>query len=187
MAYHFLLSLFSTPQEADAIVGDLIEEDASHRQYVRAIADLAWAPFRESPFTMIGLGIVYMAAVWPLTWVTARSAQILVTNVEVYSYIPASLFWQLISLKPFIVVALGIAFLTGRRAMSVAIAMFLAMAFVVCVIDPVAMLFLGPARPQQLSLLFWISRAAYALVVWGGLVLISTAVGITFRRKLRAA
>jgi hypothetical protein len=187
MAYHFLLSLFSTPQEADAIEGDLIEEGATHAQHVRAIATLAFAPFRESPFMMIGVGILALAGSWPLAWLTMQAAQSLVVNVPVYDYVLATTFWQAVAFPPMVCVGLILSLVMGRRAMSAAIATFFAMAFIVCVIDPAVMLFLGPGRPQQVSMMFWISRAIYALAAWGGVVLLSTAIGISLRRKIRVA
>jgi hypothetical protein len=197
MAYHFLLSLFSSPQEADAIEGDLCEERASmaardgdraaarwyRQQIVRTVWQLATAPFRSSPLLMLGLGIAFMASAWPLGWLSNRTAQQLVLNVPVYQYIPANLFWQLTVVPPFIVMGFLIASLTGRRAMSVSIAVFLAIATMVCVVDPLLMLAFGPARPQQTSVLFWVTRALYAIATWDMVVLVSTAVGISLVRK----
>ena len=198
MAYLYLLSLFSTPQEADAIEGDLCEERATiaardgdreaarwyRRQMIGSIAQLAWAPFRQSPFAMIGLGFLMMATTWPLGWVTNRLAQTLVINLPIYEYIPAATFWQIAAVPPLMCVGFIPAIVMRRRAMSTALAMFFAMAFFVCVIDPALMLVLGRSRTLQFSIWFWVTRAIYALGIWGVLVLVSAAIGITLRRKL---
>jgi hypothetical protein len=197
MAYHSLLLLFSSPQEADAIEGDLCEERASiaardghgaaarwyRRQMIRSITELALGPFRAAPFTMLGLGILCLAATWPLNWLAQRSAQTLVINLPVYQYVAATTFWQLVPLPAMLILGFVIAAIGGRRAMSTALAAVLVMAIIVCVIDPSLMLLFGPARRPQMSVWSWVTRALYALSTWGMVVLAGTALGIGILRR----
>lgn len=76
------IALFTTPSDADAIVGDLHEERLAiakrdgqrgatgwyWRQVLRTVAQLAIAPVREAPFTFSLVGIVGLALLLPLTW-----------------------------------------------------------------------------------------------------------------------
>src|SRR5262245_53252921 len=100
MVYRYLLSLFSSPREAEAIEGDLLEESAPTGARWRALVDLAVAPFRQTPWTMAGLGILGLAATFPLNWLTNQAAQALVLSVPVYHYVPAAFFWQLAIVAP---------------------------------------------------------------------------------------
>jgi len=195
----WLIELFATPQEAEAIFGDLQEERSqiagSHgnrrarnwhaRQATMTVAHLACLPFRQSPFTMIGLGMLGLALTFPVSWAIRQFALQLVVRLPVYQYIPATTFWMAAQLAaPFVTGFLG-AWMLQRRAMSTALSAFLALMLLVFVIDPMVLSFVTPRR--MLSPGFILTRALVLLGSWGLTLLAGTALGIELRRKIQTA
>src|SRR5262249_12697571 len=114
----WLVELFAAPDEADAIVGDLVEEfhdaaiahgDAAARgrfwrQALQTIRDLSFTPWRSmrtdgrrSIQLLIGVltGVVALALSWPINWMMNEAAGKLASNLPIYYYVPATWFWQI--------------------------------------------------------------------------------------------
>jgi hypothetical protein len=101
----------------------------------------------------------------------------------VYQYIPATTFWMAPGLvAPFATGFLG-AWILRRRAMSTALSAFLALVFLVFVIDPVVLSIVTPRR--MLPPGFIITRALALLSSWGLTLLAGTALGIKLRWRMQ--
>lgn len=192
----WLIELFTSQPEAEAIVGDLHEErsqiaasqGASRarrwyvRQAARTVVHLALSPFRQAPFSMIALGIFVLAITFPVSWAMHQVAMAMVVRVPVYAYIPATTFWMASQLSaPFVTGFVG-AWVTRNRAMSTALSAFAALMVMVFVIDPLVLSFVGPRR--MLDPGFILMRALVLLGSWGVTLLMGTAIGIKARRAV---
>ena len=136
------IALFTTPADADAIVGDLQEERLAiatrdghraatgwdWRQVLRTVAQLGMAPVREAPFTFSLVGIVGLVLLRPLTWCAFWLAGQIVVRVPMYQYVPATVFWRGVTLLPCLSIGALIGGAMGSRAMSGALAVCAAMA-----------------------------------------------------------
>jgi hypothetical protein len=144
------IALFTTPAEADAILGDLQEERLAiatrddervatwwyRRQVLRTVAQLAMAPVREAPLTYALIGIVGFALLPLLSWSAFWLAGQVVVRVPMYQYVPATVFWRCVSLLPCVAVGTLIGVAMGSRAMSGALAVSAAMTVHAALINP---------------------------------------------------
>jgi hypothetical protein len=192
----WLIELFASPQEVEAIVGDLHEERLQiassqgdsrarrwyMRQAARTVAHLALSPFRQAPFSLIAFGILCLVITFPVSWATRQVAMAIVVRVPVYEYIPANTFWMASQLSaPFVTGFIG-AWVMRNRAMPTALSAFAALMVLVFVIDPLVLSFAGPQR--MLAPGFIIVRALTLLGSWGATLLVGTAIGIKLRRTV---
>ncbi|MEZ5283817.1 MAG: hypothetical protein R2712_03180 [Vicinamibacterales bacterium] len=148
------IAIFTTAADAAAIVGDLDEERLSiaardgeraarrwyRRQVLATIGQLAVSPLRESPRLFLLLGLLGVAVMWLLFWGIDWLAGQLVVRVQVYRYVPATLFWSATSLVPLLVVATTISLVMGRRAMAGILTVVGALAVWVAVLDPLLLM-----------------------------------------------
>lgn len=195
----WLITLFATQQEAEAILGDLHEERAQIsasqgdrsarrwylRQAARTVAHLVVSPFRQAPFSLVALGILGLAITFPVNWAIRQAALEVVVRVPVYQYIPADTFWMTSQLLAPLVTGFIGAWVIRSRAMATALAAFAALMVLVFVIDPLVLSFLGPRR--MLGPGFILMRALVLLGSWGLALLAGTAIGITLRRTIQTA
>ena len=194
------IALFTTPADADAIVGDLQEERLAiatrdgqrvatgwyWRQVLRTVAQLAIAPVREAPLTYALIGIVGFGLLLPLTWSAFWLAGQVVVRVPMYQYVPATVFWRGVSLLPCLTVGALIGVAMGSRAMSGALAVCAAMAVYAAVIDP--MLLMATMPPERVpGALDYLARTlpVFSMFVLALLVATATVVAVRQRRAYR--
>lgn len=196
------IALFTTPADADAIVGDLQEERLAlatrngqrvatgwyWRQVLRTVAQLAIAPVREAPLTYSIIGIVGLVLLLPLTWSAFWLAGQIVVRVPMYQYVPATVFWRGVSLLPCLAVGALIGISMGSRAMSGALAVGAAMAIHAAVINP--MLLMATMPPERLpGALEYLAHTlpAFSMFVLALLVATAAVVALRLRRASHTA
>ena len=191
------IALFTTPADADAIVGDLHEERLAvatrdgqrvatgwyWRQVLRTVAQLAIAPVREAPLTYALIGIVGFGLLLPLTWGAFWLAGQIVVRMPMYQYVPATVFWRGVTLLPCLSMGALIGVAMGSRAMSGALAVCAAMAVYAAVIIP--MLLMATMPPERVpGALDYLARTlpVFSMFVLALLVATATVVAVRQRR-----
>lgn len=190
------IALFTTPADADAIVGDLNEERLAvatrhgqrvatgwyWRQVLRTVAQLSIAPAREAPLTYALIGIVGFGLLLPLTWSAFWLAGQVVVRVPMYQYVPATVFWRGVSLLPCLTVGALIGVAMGSRAMSGALAVCAAMAVYAAVIDP--MLLMATMPPERVpGALEYLARTLPVFSMFVLALLVATAAVVAVRQR----
>ncbi len=190
------IALFTTPADADAIVGDLHEErlaiasrDGARvarwwywRQVLRTVAQLAIAPIREAPFTFSLVGIVGLVLLLPLTWGAFWLGGQIVVRVPMYQYVPATVFWRGVTLLPCLSMGALIGVAMGSRAMSGALAVCAAMTVHAAVINP--MLLMATMPPERVpGALDYLARTLPVFSMFVLALLTATAAGVALRQR----
>lgn len=190
------IALFTTPADADAIVGDLQEERLAiatrdgqrvatgwyWRQVLRTVAQLAIAPVREAPLAYALIGIVGFGLLLPLTWSAFWLAGQVVVRVPMYQYVPATVFWRGVTLLPCLAVGALIGVAMGSRAMSGALAVCAAMTVHAAVINP--MLLMATMPPERVpGALDYLEHTLPVFSMFVLAVLTATAARVALRQR----
>ena len=192
----WLVGVCASPDESDAVLGDLREEFVDvagregvaaarrwyWRQALRSSGHLTFGPFRQRPWRMAGAGVLALLPTWPLAWLTKVAAEALVVRVDVYDVVSAAAFWQMAGLLPLFVAGVFVGW-AARRPMTAAVAMLVMMLVLVSVVDPILMAFVYP-RPSR-TVAFWAWRSTVVLSVWAAPVLLGAIVGRKTRPRSR--
>lgn len=184
----WLVDLFAAPREADAVLGDLLEEFAAiaasdgaaaarawyWRQALASMWHLAAGSLIQQPWRWMAFGFLWLLASWPLAWGTRWLAERTVIQWPVYEYISAAAFWQIAGLAPLVLTGFVVA-LSRRRPMAAALAVLAAMLMVMGVVEPILMTLVDP-QPRRTAA-FFATRAIAGLAIWGPAVIAGAAVG----------
>jgi hypothetical protein len=201
------VELFAAPHEADGILGDLEEEfsgavvqeglrQANHRyrrQALRTIRDLALAPWRRPTSSAdtwsarglllaLAMGVIGVAAGWPIGWGIDAVARALVVRYPVYSYVPAAWLWNGVFLLEPVMTGLIVALIARSfrlRPMSVAVAMLAVVAIWIAVDVPIMVWLYGPPPHARITFADLLVRWLRGVVTFGGLQLLGAAIGRT--------
>jgi hypothetical protein len=174
------IALFTTPADADAIVGDLQEERLAiaTRDGQRVATGWYW---RQVLRTVAQLAIAF-GLLLPLTWSAFWLAGQVVVRVPMYQYVPATVFWRGVSLLPCLTVGALIGVAMGSRAMSGALAVCAAMAVYAAVIDP--MLLMATMPPERVpGALDYLARTLPVFSMFVLALLVATAAVVALRRR----
>lgn len=162
----WLISLFASPERADAIVGDLEEECREHakhrgvqsarrwyvRQAIAAIPYLITGQLRATPFAIAGLGFLALLLFNGIMRGADWSARMLVSHYSVYARVPASIFWSVTMALEIYGTPLVAGWITGKIARDRAITSIIAMSVVVNAWTIAAMTLRWPPEMQGVSL-----------------------------------
>jgi hypothetical protein len=199
----WFVQLFASPQEADAILGDLVEEFQSaaaehgereaRRRFrvhtLQTIRDLAMTPWRSTAgpggratraLSGIGMGVIALAVTWAIAWTFNYVARSLVVQMPVYDYVPAVWFWQTTDFAGPLISGMLAALLAralGLRPMSVAVSTLAAMAVLFALDVPVGVWLFGPPPRTQITFSFIAVRWLYGVTVFGGLFWLGSMLG----------
>ncbi len=200
----WLIDLFASPDEGESILGDLQEEFsiiagrdgesvARHwywRQCVRTLGHLAFGPFRAAPWRVLGTGIAGLALTFILAWAVRAASIAAVLRFPAYYYIRAPLFWY--GSAPLFWYAPLAGFMTGwmmariasHRPMAAALSVVFAMGALMFVVDPIAVLIVGPLPRHTPA--FLLIRGVWGLLMFSPPVMLGAVVGrVMAPRRLR--
>jgi hypothetical protein len=211
------VELFTSADEADAILGDL-EEDfqarAAHdpagarrrywRQALATIRDLALAPgwrqttsgarFRRSGLLLsLFFGVVGFAISFPVFWTINGGAGMFVQSYPVYQYVPASLFWTITFFVTRLTSGFAIAFVASfakLRPMNVVLSAILVITgwFVLATAITLARYGQPPASWPQVTPISMLLGVGRSLLTFGVPMLIGAALcRMLMRRANRAS
>jgi hypothetical protein len=194
----WLVDLFASPREADALLGDLREEFAEvaardgvtrarawyWRHALRSMLHLAAGSIVQQPWRWAAVGILGLLTTWPLAWGTRWIAEQMVIHWPVYYYVSARVFWDAAGLAPLALTGFVVS-LSRQRPMAAALAVLAAMLLVIGVIEPILMTIVDP-QPRRTPG-FFAMRAIGALAFWGPAVLAGAVAGRKLTGRWRLA
>jgi hypothetical protein len=184
------VELCASADEADAILGDLEEQfravlardgvSAARRSYSRqarrTVRDLAVAPWPR----LLATGIGGLAIGWLMFWTLGAAARALVTTFQVYSIIPAAIFWGSIQFVGPLLTGIAVtvlARLIGIRPLSIAVSMMVLLAVIFALDVPIMTWLYGPPQRGSLPFSALLTRWAYGVALFGGVLLIGSVIG----------